>query len=648
MLDTFRWRDNIGDKIEAELQATTQPGKRCLLLQTRGFLYLMPEPGKEHKFSIDPAIDSWLELASLADKAYLFPLEDFADRLTQILELSENFSFAGDHPDFEKLTQQIDELLTKRHGGFVAAEKCRNRAVALYKQGKLLRAIKEIHKAKVKWFARETLRGSLLATLFISNCYQEMGLAFAAKYYALVVAHIAIHSQDDDVQSLISRALIDAASCDYSLGSYCGFFDLTDVGLAALNAFSTDIDASSIENEINKSVFHTSIIRTLTKRLNRDLLIFVDGRIKNWLGLEEYFDELIPKAEGVWSDKNISEIWAVLEEQMCDRPFSDLGHLRSVKFLALGVTWKFRWENTYELTPIAEEILSVLQVLLADFANIDWYLLRTTVEVEIRFGVEREVGIQQLPSNELGRWRLTLTDIKTREELDNIALELAVTLLEHTSLLPTEEFLDRIEIAFREGLSDKAFFGQRYSILYREFVDKEKFESSNRRSKVIPEANRSFNPILHHQLSWYSGPGPGYSEEAAKEALENRYTRSIIPIQHTLKRLSQEQPFKDTVRNLRASGWLDWHILNAMSMVVLNYRVNKEIGSASRPETYEQRLIELMNQPEDENADSVPLSEFSEQNLRLYLWFSMGSTLKNLGFELRQMTPDFEAISDFW
>ena len=57
--------------------------------------------------------------------------------------------------------------------------------------------------------------------------------------------------------------------------------------------------------------------------------------------------------------------------------------------------------------------------------------------------------------------------------------------------------------------------------------------------------------------------------------------------------------------------------------------------------------MELANQPEDENADLVPISEFSVENLRLLLWTSMQSTLKNLGFELHQITPDFEAISDF-
>ena len=114
-----------------------------------------------------------------------------------------------------------------------------------------------------------------------------------------------------------------------------------------------------------------------------------------------------------------------------------------------------------------------------------------------------------------------------------------------------------------------------------------------------------------------------------------------------MKRLTQQQSFIDAVHFLRAQGWLDWHILNATSLIVLNYRVNKEISAHTDQERFQQRFMEIMNQPEDENADSVPIFEFSVENLRLHLWTSMQSTLKNLGFELHQTTPDFVAISVF-
>ena len=289
--------------------------------------------------------------------------------------------------------------------------------------------------------------------------------------------------------------------------------------------------------------------------------------------------------------------------------------------------------------------MAVLQIILADIADADSFLLRTTVEVEICIGSNEE--LQQMPSNELGQWRLTLSRNQTKEESDQIALTLASTLLEHASLLPDEQFFSRIETAFREGLSHKIFFGQRYSTLYSEFITKERFESSNRAALRVPEANRSFNSILHHQLSWHGGLGPRYSEEEVKRVLKNRYENSVRPVQYTLRRLVQQESFLNTVHSLRAQNWLDWHILTAVSLIVLNYRVNKEISVHTNQEKFQKRFMEIMNQPEDEKAGEVPISEFTEENLRLMLWTSMQSTLKNLGFELHQRTPNFKAISDF-
>jgi len=642
--DLRKWHSSIVEKIELELETATQPGARCVLLQTSGLLYLQTGAEQDDMSMIDIAIDSWLKLASLVENAYLFPLEAFADQLTQLLQFPIFNSCLVTHPGFLKLTQQIDELLAKRHGGFVAAAKCRDRAMALYEQGKMLLAIKEIHRAKIQWFAKETLRGSLLATLFVSSCYEQLGLVFAAKYYAMVAAYIAIHNPDG-VQSMISNALNMAAACDYSTGAYCGFLELTDVSLAAFNIFSKDVDPLDPQGEICKTLFHASILHALAGHLSADLLGFVDNRIKSWAGLKEYLDDLVPAAENAWKKQDLSEIWASLENQMHDRPFSDTGKTRHVQFLALGVTWRFMWDNTYELTSLGEEIVAVMQVILADIADTDWYLLRTTIEVELVFGPDNE--LQQMPSNELGRWRLTLANNPTNDDPNIIALNLATTLLKHASLLPSKQYLNKIENAFQEGLSHKIFFGQRYSTLYQEFITKERFESSNRASFTTPDSDRPFKATAHNQISWYGSPGPGYSKEAAEQALKNRYENSIRPIQRTLQWLTKQPAFIDAVHLLRTQGWLDWHILNATSLIVLNYRVNKEISFHTDREKWQKYFWELMDQPEDENAAPVPMSEFSAENLRLHLWTSMQSTLKNLGFELHQTTPDFGAISVF-
>lgn len=640
------WREQIINKIEGELHDTEQPGRRCALLYSLGHMRMMPAPEQETLPDVDAALTYWLELSSIAEEACFFPLENLADHLTQLLNLAPEIGSISDNPKFYRLTQRVDELLSKRHGEFIAAEKCRDRAVALYERGEILRALKEIHMAKVKWFAEETLRGSVLAALFASRCYQDIGLAFAAKYYALASAHICVMSSNEEVKQYIPRALVDAAACDYLQGAFCGFFDLSDIALRTFRAF-VNMDSSDDDNEINRTVFHASVIHALSKHLAPDLTDFVNKRISVWEGLQEYFEQIIPVAENVWKDKTLSQLWSTLEEQLVGRPFTDVGQERTVSFQALGVTWFFHWDNTYDVTCMAEELISALQILLADLAGSDLCLLRTFLDVEFQADTLSEIIVEPVPSNEQTCWKVRIPSTSNKELTHIEVVALATKLLTNVSVLPADQLYNHLEDAFREGLPNKTLFGQRYKMLYMEFVTKDTFESSGRKFKSPPQIDHPFRPIVHQQLDWYDKLIPGYSKQSAEEALKNRYKLSVMPIKYTLGRLLQEPDFKATIKKLKGEGWLDWHILNAVALATVNYRVAKELGLGRDMGDYTSRFTTLIYQEEGSDLPPVPLSKYTEDKLRFHLYSSMVSTLRGLGFMTHQQTPDFKAISDF-
>lgn len=90
----------------------------------------------------------------------------------------------------------------------------------MYEKGEILRALKEVHVAKIKWYADETLRGAVLMMRFISRCYSDLGLTFASKYYALAAAHISVNSDNEGVKEYVSQALFEAAKADYLFGYF--------------------------------------------------------------------------------------------------------------------------------------------------------------------------------------------------------------------------------------------------------------------------------------------------------------------------------------------------------------------------------------------------------------------------------------------
>jgi len=547
--DLIAWRTGLIQKLENELRTTHSVGRKCATLHLLGYIYMFPDP---QCGDFDKALDYWLELTKHVEQALLFPLESFADHLTQYLDIADDIFSLSNNIKFIELTHKVDELLTKRHGGFIAAEKCRDRAMALLRKGKILRAIKEIHKARINWFAEETIRGSLLSALLVMDCYRKLCLAYAAKYYGLAIAYIALNAKDENIKKYISRGLIDGASCDYFHGAFLSYFDFTHIGLAHFSTFSKDTDPSDSTSEINISLFHASNVRMLAKRLVPGLLAFIDSRTKRWKGLEEYFDKLIPLAENTWEKKDILELWSVLEEQLIGEPFSDVGKVRELSFPASGIKWLFKWINNYNNTYLAEEFVAVLQILLADLADTDLYLLPTKVEVEIDTSDKGEISLVPIPSNTKNCWRLHL--VETTNEHESTLVAYAAELIFHACVLPQERFYKILETAFKEGLSSKLFFGNRYKDLYIHFVNYEMFQESNRSSFDKYEFQSFFNPKLSTELKWFDDLALDYRKEDAEGVLKKRYERSIIPIKYTIQRLVNDPEFKKIVSSLRSVG----------------------------------------------------------------------------------------------
>jgi hypothetical protein len=191
------WRKEIKDYVNAELEEEYPPHIRAILYDLVAQLLLTDPDGPD----IEGALSWWSRLTSIVEETPLFPLEEFCDTLTAMVRV------LGGRPEFQDLVNRTDKLLAERVGQFAVADKCRDRALQYKKSGDLIRALREFHGAKVNWFAEETLVGSLLSMIFISQIYARLGLLYAAKYHAMVVIYIASRSPEDRIKTLIPVAL---------------------------------------------------------------------------------------------------------------------------------------------------------------------------------------------------------------------------------------------------------------------------------------------------------------------------------------------------------------------------------------------------------------------------------------------------------
>lgn len=345
----------------------------CHLLFLRGALILNFRDSIE---AIDECLNYWEKLLNIVDKAPLFPLKILSEIFIKFIEiLSKN-------PRYQDFTTKIDNLLASRSGRDIAAKNCRNRAKSFYKRGEILRALEELHQAKIDWFTDDTLPQAVFAVMNISGWYRELGLNYASKYYSLAAALAIDTTEDTRLKFFLPHALFSALESDYLQGAWCSFMNLSKVFISAHINFEREPFDLEKHELIRNLLLYISYVIYFSKRFNEDLSnifskkgysIFEEDLLKNPI-------DLVAKN---YDSTSLEEIWQLLEEQLNGRPFNDVAPIREIIWSELGIEWHIRWDNNYEITPIAEQYVAILQILLADYANIDLCLLKSTVRIKL-------------------------------------------------------------------------------------------------------------------------------------------------------------------------------------------------------------------------------------------------------------------------
>ena len=641
------WRESIDKYVDELLETNPSVATKATLYEIKGSIILSdPESSSD---DVERGIEWWIELADVIEDSPLFPLESFSNVLTMMVV------YIGDYPSFSTLVEKIDSLLEKRVGGFAVAEKCRDRAIQYKENGDLIKTLQEFHKAKINWFAKETMYGSLLAMLVIADTYSELGLVYAAKYYAMVVVYTAVHYEDDKIKPFVTRGFEMLAEIDYLNGEWANFLNHAFFTLASIGHFSPDLDNDISEGNYMKMLFYSGNVSALSEQVIEDKKIhsYVDSEIRKW-NLDELNDDVIPMAKESWGSRNTAETMSRVESGFLGFPFNDLLSDRECRWTASGISWTFKWGNGFSETLVAGYLISIVQIILADIADKDMYFLRADALVKVNLG--EGFGIEREQSNDETIWSVTIPNIlpEDRDHIDEFhrnVSALAIAMLTELSLLPDQAITEEIESLLKSGITQKAFVGSSYDVVYRE-ANSEDFYGDlpvlNRTEEM--DKFRSKKPI-NENLLWNGGLIGEYDDAEELDKIKRRYERAIIPVKKTLESLNQDPAFKAVVRKLRSEGWKDWHILTSVAQVAVNYRVNtfrfSNPDKLSKPEEIRDMFFEEMEKEESEGSLSVPLTQFSEKAIRTSLFMTSVPILSGLGLDVRTNTPNKKALFDF-
>jgi hypothetical protein len=571
----------------------------------RGSLeFTRAEPGREPDLA--RAFALWNEMLDYAAQAPLYPIEEFSNHLAQLV------GQMGERDELLAIASRADDLLAKRAGAPAAGDKAVDRAFNLLERGEPAPAIRELHKAKAKWFSGEQLEGMLRILLLLAEQYGRLGLAYASKYYAMAAAYIARCENPDRVGDMLPLALVDVLDAEEAAGNSFGFLQLFPIMIVAyVQHDSRPLDMAE-HPRIQENMGQLSALLGFLKRGNAGARKCVDTLAADWPPeIKKLLWKGADQRSGFWNKGSWEDAWASLEGTMLDRPFGDLGPTRRVCWTALGIDWRCEFANDYATTPGAEQLIAELQLAACAMAGRDLGIVPCAITIKLTCDTEArklECALLEEGGCELSV-KLPTIDRSAEDAVDSIALFAAI--LHCCSALRD----DALTAAFDKSVFEPIFVGRPYAELYQEFVPPELFAEQVRTAAGAFEQDRDFRSSAGESVPWFDGPGPTYDQEGAELDIAHRYRRVQASLEHTLQRLKADQGVMARLQRFHHKGMKDWEVLSILSNVALNHRLADQGELA--PEQWRELGLQLSDKPEAPE-DALAPGLFSDEQLELH------------------------------
>jgi hypothetical protein len=661
----MRWNAALTERVVELLAAGPRPNPTCTLLATLAFLKLQPDldalgatgiryevdrsattlshrelrrlilsgemaPRQLPALDCDGALAALVRLVGELDGAPLFPVDLLAELLVLYAEL------LVEDPRYDEIVAAIDRRGAAVDGAATTADHARDRAMTLLRTGRLLEALRDMHRARMGWLSGEAARALVLATLMTADIFGRLRLYAAAKYYALVAASLV---QEADLD-LYPRALFAAAAADYHQGAWLSAAEANRTAVTSHHLFAEqplDLD--------EHSGFRNALVEflLLDSAAHHQGPIFVEyvATRSRAVGVDELLQQMldVKPITPWWAGLTAEELTDACIRELGRPPFSDAGTRRAIRWSALGVRWSVEFDNDAGDSAVGQRLAAALQIVLADLARRDPVLLPTTVTIDVA-SIDPDAEPVAIPGIRGNRaeWRVRLPAAGPPSPDDyhriHVQTFLAVEAIVRDVSVRSDSDLEQIfSAAITSGLPDNIMFAMPIDV-------------------VLPapptDAPRSGTPIddafpePHPLLALPTTPGPGFSPDTAAEQAAQRYEDIPLLLAATLPTLRADPAFRLTVAQLRQAGWRDWHLLVAVHNVTVNERLDPELVSHATERV--DALREEFRRPEHPEAP-VPVGAFTADRLTTALDVSLTSTLMNhWNLAVRQQPIDVVAV----
>ncbi|KQT04580.1 hypothetical protein ASG42_23305 [Rhizobium sp. Leaf391] len=612
----FSQREKLTELLDRELEAAPGPGRRAGLLNAYARLELLPSCSGDLVDHLN-AVKRWDAMLDNAAAAPLFPIDEYCDFLGTMLKS------LGDDKELLRLSDRADELLSERAGKAAAGRKSMDRAQTLLEQGNILSGIKELHKAKAKWFSGERLHDALDVLLLLSEQYRGLGLAYAAKYYAMAARAIALEEPRKNLNWVLASAIFDIVEADSCAGNAFTCLQLFPILIA--DHVQHDNRPFDLEQHprLQDAIGQLAALLGVLRLRDPDTRAALDASISEWPHyLRDWLLTNADNPDGFWQMESPETGWTSMQGAFLDRPFGDLGKSRLVNWEASGIRWHCRFENTYQVTAVAEQLIAEFQLIAAALADKDLGIAVSDVNVEIAVSADHSKISVLCVEPSAGEFCVVLpASDHGPEQIAEVGAAFG-TILYGCSVLADNELMKGFDVAALEA----SFVGRPYAELYRNLMPEDTFAAQLRAENRPLDSERQFRSSAECFLPWFSGPGPNYDEERAITDIGLRYSRLIPGVRYTLTNLVSDQSSYQRLLRLREEGLQDWEILSIVSNIAINARLS-ERGSQSSKE-WKAHAQTMMERPESP-AEALDSGSFTDELFSTYAHVYHGAFLNS-------------------
>ncbi len=386
---------------------------------------------------------------------------DFSEFYNTFIGIAERVEVIKDHPNYDEILSKVASLKNKYEGNNSTVVDLMKRGIELYENKKYLQAIRQFQVVKNKSFNPDKLYTCLYPVYYIGECYNKLGLFYAAKYYFMVVFNLANEMDVEyNVKQLTYSCGMDRiVMAAYNLKNVLEGLYYTSISLILRDFYSLE----EFEDSVIKTNFSIMLSNGLTtfSYINQKPNNIKDTikNFYNFLGLLEIMEESIVKLDYSYNKEDVDKF----DEEHSFLFTEELKNPRKYTWSQLKINWTIKWANDLISTGLSEEFIAYTQIFLSSLEDID---ILSSTEINLYLKPSKNLDIKEV-DDEL----FIFLPTSKEESFFHMFFATLITLIRKFAIISREQVMKEVKHLFETG-----YFSNFYIDIYMSLIPTDLFE----------------------------------------------------------------------------------------------------------------------------------------------------------------------------